>query len=420
MDTAYLKKVAITLVFVIISAFFIFYIGYHLYNGFTTDISTVIVEKNVYKSSVTADGFIFRDETCLTSRYSGTVNYLASDGEKVGAGAAVAQAFADSSGYSAGIEISDLDKTITLLENCLAETGTDGNIAAINQKISSSYSLILSRLAEGKIDFALSSTDDFLSGLTKRDIITGDATELEKTIQSLKARKSSLSGSISGKYETVVSEKSGYFFESTDGFEELFTPDKIMNSTVDELFDLLDPAALTAENTNNAVGKIVSSYRWYVAVPLQSKSEHDFIVGKTYDIVVPSNFNMTLKMKLEKIVLERASERSVLIFSCGEMPEGFNYKRSQVVTIQTGETEGFRIPTTALRVLDGIKGVYTLDGSTVKFKRIHIVQSDVDGYYVAACEDIENAPGADEYGYLKLHDSIIVSGKDLKHGMVFY
>ena len=136
--------------------------------------------------------------------------------------------------------------------------------------------------------------------------------------------------------------------------------------------------------------------------------------------MMPGNFNMLLKMKLEKIATERASDRSVLIFSCGDLPEGFNYKRSQIVTIRTGETNGFRIPTTALRVLDGIKGVYTLDGSTVKFKRIHIIQNDTDGYYVASCDDVENAPGSNKYGYLKLYDSIIVSGKDLKHGMVFY
>ena len=46
MDTAYLKKVGQTLVFAIISLFFIFYIGYHIYTGFSTDIITVLAEKD--------------------------------------------------------------------------------------------------------------------------------------------------------------------------------------------------------------------------------------------------------------------------------------------------------------------------------------------------------------------------------------
>ncbi len=418
MDTAYLKKVAQTLVFAIISLFFIFYIGYHLYNGFSTDITTVLAEKNSYKTELTADCFLFRDETCLTSQYTGTVNYTVKDGEKISIGTAVAQSFADNSGYSAGLEISEIEKTISLLESCIEKTGTDGNISAISRNISNSYMLILSRLSQGKIDFALSSSDDFLSELTKKDIITGEAKDLEKTIESLKARKSLLSSSISGRYESVVSNESGYFFCNTDGFEDLFAPDKILNSSVDEMFDLF--GTKYTDGNKNAVGKIVSGYRWYIAVPLEKKPEHDFKTGLEYDVILPGNFNMLLKMKLEKIATERASDRTVLVFSCGDMPEGFNYKRSQIVTIRTGETEGFRIPTTALRVLDGIKGVFTLDGSTVKFKRIHIIQNDTDGYYVAACEDIENASGADKYGYLKLYDSIIVSGKDIKHEMVFY
>lgn len=419
MDTAYLKKVAVTLVFVVISLFFIFYIGYHIYNGFSTDITTVIAEKKTYHASLTADGFIFREETCLTSQYSGTVNYTVKNGEKIAAATPVAQSFADSSGYSAGIEISEIEKTISLLESCIRETGTDGDISAISRKISDSYLLILSRLEEGKVDFALSSADDLLSGLTKKDIITGEAVGLDKTVQSLQARKNSLQSSISGRYETVVSENSGYFFSETDGFEDLFSPEKILNATVSEIFDLVDRVKKPVEN-KNSVGKIVSGYRWNMAVPLEEKPEHDFEVGQTYDVVMPGNFNMEIKMRLDKIVTERASDRTVLIFSCGELPENFNFKRSQTVTVQTGETQGFRIPSTALRVLDGIKGVYTLDGSTVKFKRIHIIQDDTDGYYVASCDDIENAPGADKYGYLKLYDSIIVSGKDIKDGMVFY
>lgn len=418
MDTAYLKKVAQTLVFAIISLFFIFYIGYHLYNGFSTDTTTVLAQKNTYKTELTADCFLFRDETCLTSQYSGTVNYTVKDGEKISTGTTVAQSFADNSGYSAGLEISEIEKTIVLLESCIEKTGTDGNISAISRNISNSYMLILSRLSQGKIDFALSSSEDFLSELTKKDIITGEAKDLEKTIENLKSRKNSLSSGISGRYESIVSDESGYFFFSADGYEELFIPDKILNSSVDEMFKLFDTKH--ASSNKNTVGKIVSGYRWYIAVPLEKKTEHNFKIGLEYEVMMPGNLNMLLKMKLEKIATERASDRTVMIFSCGDMPEGFNYKRSQIVTIRTGETEGFRIPTTALRVLDGIKGVFTLDGSTVKFKRIHIIQNDTDGYYVAACEDIENAPGADSYGYLRHYDSIIVSGKDLKHGMVFY
>ena len=419
MDTAYLKKVAVTLVFIVISLFFIFYIGYHLYNGFSTDITTVIAEKNTYHTSLTADAIIFRDENCLTSQYSGTVNYIVKNGEKIAVGTPVAQSFADSSGYSAGLEISEIENTISLLESCLRETGTDGDISAISRKISDSYLLILSRLEEGKIDFALSSTDDLLTGLTKKDIITGDAFGLETTIQNLKERKKSLTSSISGKYETIISDNSGYFFCDTDGFENVFTPDIVLNASVAEIFDLIESNKKTS-SAANAVGKIVSGYRWHIAIPLEKKPAHNFSVGTTYDVAMPGNFNMVLKMRLEKIVTERASERSVLIFSCGNLPENFNYKRSQMVTVHTGTTEGFRIPSTALRVLDGIKGVYTLDGSTVKFKRVHIIRDDTDGYYVASCEDTEDAPGADKYGYLRLYDSIIVSGKDIEHGMVFY
>ena len=85
--------------------------------------------------------------------------------------------------------------------------------------------------------------------------------------------------------------------------------------------------------------------------------------------------------------------------------------------------EGLSVPKSAVRVVDGVKGVYILVGDVIRFRRIEITD-ERDNYYVVRIksnndvfEQEEETQGRD-VKYISLYDNVVVSGKDLFDGKI--
>ena len=124
---------------------------------------------------------------------------------------------------------------------------------------------------------------------------------------------------------------------------------------------------------------------------------------------------MNVAMKLEK--KNTAGDETVLVFSAKEMQSGFDFSREQKVTVTTDTVSGYRVPSSALRMVDGTVGVYIRSGNTIKFRVCDViyesgiytlVNTNTEGVTLyASDEDEEN----DIYCKgLMLYDNVIVSG----------
>ena len=441
MDTKYLKKVGSYVLTALLSLAFIVYLGFHLFNGVTTDITTIAAELQSKKSVISGDCYIFRDEHYLYSSYSGAVAYLVGDGNKVSINQSVAETFSDSSGYSAREELSAIEEKLSILEESEIPVGAaNSDTASVDKKINSYYHLILQNISEGKYSHAMQSMDALLSQMNRRQIIIGERSDFSSVRASLESRKISLTSNLSGRSETVFSDTSGYFFFGIDGYENIFTANAAENLTVSS-FDALTSASPALQNDATGrvpIGKMATGYKWYIALEIDYDKADEITVGKKYKGVFPYNYDTELSLTAEKVLTEsRSNPRAFAVFSCSEMPNGFSYLRSQAVEIILSESKGFRVPKTAVRIVDGYEGVYTLYGSTVVFKRIDILL-EVEGHYIVSNVDplekdesieteiTDDTPIESEkdtkkgFGYLSLYDRIIVSGKNLSDGMVFY
>lgn len=439
MDTKYLKKVGLYILSAVLALAFIVYLVFHLFNGFTTDITTIAAEIQSKKSVISGDCYIFKDEHYIYSSYSGAVAYLVGDGNKVSINQSVAETFSDSSGYSAREELTAIEDKLSILEESELPKGTaNSDTSSVDKKISSYYHLILQNISEGKYSHAMQSMDALLSQMNRRQIIIGERSDFSSVKSSLEARKINLTSSMKGLSETVFSDTSGYFFFGLDGYESTFTVNAAENLTVSS-FDMLtsaSPSLPRDEIGRSPIGKIATGYKWYIALEIEKDNADEINIGQKYKGVFPYNYDTELSLVAEKVLTD-SSSRAIAVFSCNEMPSGFSYLRSQAVEIILSESKGFRVPKTAVRIVDGYEGVYTLYGSTVVFKRIDILL-EVEGHYIVSTVDplkkdenaeteipTDTSAEADTaenkvYGYLSLYDRIIVSGKDLSDGMVFY
>ncbi len=441
MDTKYLKKIGLYLLSASLAIALIIYLVYHMVNGFTTDLTTVAAEIQSKKSVISANGYIFKNEHYLYSTYGGTVGYLVGDGEKVSIGHPVARAFSASSGDSLNSQLTAIENKLAILSESELPNGLwKKDTESVDKKINSNYHLILQNISEEKYSHAMQSTDSLLINMNRRQIIIGERDDFLSVSSSLEAQKASLTSRLQGTSETVYSDEGGYFFTDIDGYEDAFSIAAIEKMNVASFYELIKSSPeIETQNGKYPVGKIATGYKWYIALPI-TKSEASIIsTGKTYVGVFPYNYDTNLSLKAEKILVDASEDRAVAVFSCGEMPNDFSYLRSQNVEIVISESRGYRVPKSAVRFLDGFQGVYTLYGSTVEFKRIDILL-EVEGHYIVNVKDpsppvilstSETSQNGEEeetedkkywppYGYLSLHDRIIVSGKGLEHGMVFY
>ena len=119
-------------------------------------------------------------------------------------------------------------------------------------------------------------------------------------------------------------------------------------------------------------------------------------------------------MYLYRILSDVGSDTSVLIFRTDILPEGFSYLRNQTVQVVKSSFTGYRVPVSAVRIVDGVKGVYILRGSKVLFRKIEPL-FEYDGYLIVKERD-ESA--ADRASWLAKNDFVIVKGKDLYDGKI--
>lgn len=405
----------------------IIYIGYHLISRLGQDITTVAANIDTYVESITFNAYIMRDEKTLYTASNGTLNRLVANGEKVAAGCAVADLYSTSD-TNLRAEIEEIDEKIEALVS-VAQSASYSLLSDIH-KIDAQISEILRRIhkdtAERNVGDTLLASKELLAAINRRQLITGESDGFDDEIDALSRRRAELISRMSGLATTVKTSKHGFYFYEADGYEEIFNAGKIPDLTVEEFYELIN--AQPEQNPSEkgyAAGKMVYDYVWYAAVPTERGLLDYFTKGESYNVTFTGS-GTSLSMKLDSIILPESDDdtRIVLIFSCAVLPRGFDYTRMQQISVDIAFYTGLRVPLSAVRIENGVRGVYILYGDTIYYRRINIILTR-EGYVLSSEEDplaaddaqTESASDA-KIPYLKLYDTIITQGKNLYDGKI--
>lgn len=417
MDVQYLKKIASYIGTAAISVLIILYVLYHLFGRDDGSIATTAAEYVTMEQTLTAEAALLREESILYANSSGSINYSYTDGQRVAAGSTVAAIYADG---SVGEQLIDIDGKISVLEkSSLSDSMMLSDTATVDSRIDSIYYQMLDRLGTGDIGSALRRTGDLSVLMNKRALITKEASGYEDKIALLKEQRDAITAAAGDATEYITAPLAGYFYSQTDGFEGLYTSRNVSDMQLSD-YDLMCSSvpniSVYSESGKKAVGKLVTSYKWYVACAI-SKSEYRSVdTEKTrFSVIFPSSNDKRLEMQLYKVVNPSDDDRVLLIFSSGSLPDGFDYSRRQTVEIVTAEYSGYRVPVAAVTLNDGVRGVYILDGQTAKFREIEPL-FERDGWII--CEEKDSNDEAQE-NRLSLYDFVITGGKDLYDGKQF-
>ena len=391
---------------------------YHFTQMPDSGIETILVTEDTVLSTLTGEAVLFREEIALDTANAGLTVPLVAEGAHVARDTELARV------YPTGAENTDYYRTLceSIDRFTLAKGEGDSlaDLAALEQKIRALALQTVSLLESGRGGAAATLLEELRVLYSRIEALKSDGFSLSGLIRELSSIRDSLIAEAGDSYETLVSEIGGYYYPYADGYGALCTPEALETLTGRDLLTIAETVKEDAEAPHGGV--LLPSAEWFLALPIDLSSDAlaEIPIGATYTVILSDEGGIEIPMTVTRTVEGTEDTPAVIVFSTLRMPEGFSFRRVQSVTVVTDSVTGFSIPLTALHQLDGIPGVYVLDGNMMVFCRVEILGEYGARYLVKTTDPTPDTEyTTNTYRYVAAYDAVILSGGDLFHGRVF-
>ena len=397
-------------------AILILYTIYHVSVGLTETLKTTPTGLVEQSTSIVLEGVIFRDEKPIPTKNKGDIRPYYYDGERVAVDSIVAAVYTKGGNSDVNDKIAELEKSLDILKR----SNVKGllsivDIEKIQKNIDALYTNMMLAIASGDSLRAVRAEEELLINMNKLKIHRGEVKNYNDEIAKIESELDSLYNSFKGDKEYISADQGGYFYHSCDGYEERLTPEALSTLTPDTLGKLIGETKKNPIVKSDYRCKFVYSNVWRMAVLCDDEEVALLEEGRSYNVVLFDVRERELSFTLEKIGRSEGG-KSVLTFTCLDMPEDFDFTRYQSFRLDVSSIEGYRVPKEALVQKkinnERVNGVYILDASIVKYKRIDII-GETDGYYIVAKLDKSKENYVE---YLNLNDIIILETSGLYEG----
>lgn len=402
------QRVALGIVCVLI----VTYALYHLVGLFGEELSTYAAGVTTETTVLNYNGYLFRDETVLTSDYGGAVDYRVTDGTKVGPKESLATVY-EHGNANTREQIRRIDEQLSILESSTAEALEGLDMGQLKQSVGDTYATLIKMLAEGETGGLSYRARNMLIGLNQMNGLSeGDKAAGLTTMAELRALRQRILDE-AGSSVVYGAQRSGYFYSQVDGYESIFTMEAARTLTADSFYELVSKKAQTEYGGKTPWGKLCPSSEWMLVLPVSIDEQNYFEVGQTYEGIFEENGQTTIPLTLERVVEVVEQGTALLVFHGDRLPENFEFSRTQSVRLEVDSVSGIYVPKNIVERENGFRGVYVLRGSVVHFRYVEIVYEGSDYYLVE-----EGVEDDGERTYLKVNDMIILNGKNLFDGRV--
>lgn len=388
-----------------VALFAFVFVFMQIYNSVVKTVTTDTVYEYSAYSGYDTVGYIIRNETVIVSNTAGSMGYDVEDGGRVAKGGVIAEIYSNESDAANREKAEKLDRQIKRLEEIQVYNDlTSVDINALSGKIHNNLIESARNTQSGRVEMA-ESFDDLLAGINRMQIVTGTVSDFAPLIASLKAERDAYKAEKSKSLGTLTSPVSGYVIYSVDGYENSLTVNDISSLTADRL-DGIEPAAVQS----GSVCKIVSDYEWYIAVKLPFSQSLNLKEGQTVKLRTSLLSAPEIKATVKHINKESVGNDAAVVFSCNTMNTELAATRYIDVTVVYNEYSGLKVDNRAVRYVDGVRGVFVLTASQVKFVPVNVLWQG-DNYSIVEKK-------ASDQKVLRVYDEIIVKGKNMYDGKI--
>lgn len=402
-----MTKKAVRLLLLLLSGLILFYLVYQVYMIMYPAYKTEIALAQTISDSVAVEGFVVRNELIIDSRADGIINYLVDDGDKVAAGAQVAEIYATADAAANALRLELLQQSLEVLSKAADLGRTSGsNLNYVMSQISEKTGEFSGRISVNDLSDLASYRDELTELLNSYEMAAGGEIDFTGAVNELQSQIAQYSSADHLPSATVSTPQTGYFISSVDGFESRADAETVYQLTAAQLQELLAEAqAIQLDDTRC---KVVAEYTWLYAALVPKDSVESFTTGRTYQMNFDYAQVSDVPVTVRQINYTSGEEYGVVLFECPYLNAPIAKLRCEKATVSFTEYDGIVVDRSALRLLDGEEGVYIKYGSSVAFRKIDkLFETD---------EFVLSRPGESDGEYLALYDEIIVEGKDLYVG----
>lgn len=379
-------------------------------------------------NSISADGFIIRDETILKNESSGILSYSVANGTQIEANSAVAKIFSNQEDAVANSQADALEQRIEDLKETqkISRTGAV-SVDVINNSIRANMIDYLYSANRFDVDAVKAQSGRLLASINQRQLLTGKITNFDEQIAALSAKVQNLRSSSGESTGTLNTPRAGYFSEFCDGYENSVNFAKLDEMKLEDLRGISSSSV-----PDNAAGKIVGNVNWYVACEITDDQAAELSI---YDGPVTVMFSEASTDPIPANVFRiqrNEDDNALVILQCDYMDSGLLQARHEPIEIGMGKYTGLRVSKRAIhddyvtrttydendtphKEQKKVQGVYILYGSEVQFKQIAIIYSTKD-YVICDPSPEENVLFNGDT--IELYDKVITKGDDLYDGKV--
>ena len=413
-------KPVITLVMVIFAAVLCIYFGAYVFDTFNDPYTTTFTYEYTHSESAQANGVLVRQEQVLQAE-AGIVELQCGEGEKLGVGQTAAYVYRDAQAQQDSARLEALEGEIAVLEAALTTGAGVDSAARMDEQVLGS--VVDLRAAVGGQDF--SDLDELVRDVKSHVIQRGVTYSEGVTVADLKSRLSQLrsdyksqSSAFSGTYSRVKAKSSGTFSALVDGLEDVLTPKSAMELTPSALNSILKAGA----GHMDAVGKLITSNRWYFAANLPEEVAEGLKTGSSALLRFSGDFRQDVTMRVDHLS-EAENGQVCVVFSTDRYLGQTTLLRFQSAELIFNSYSGLRIPKQALHMEKytttdeqtgqttehQMLGVYVLLAGRAEFKQVKVVTESQDFYVV-------NGVDASAADTLRSGDEVIVRAVGLYDG----
>jgi len=370
---------------------------------FSGGVKYEMVQHGEMEKSFSFSSIVIRDEVVIETQKKGVLESMVSDGEMVRKNKHVASVYESQINDNVKIALDNVNKRIEEIEK--ARDSLTSNTAGgfrMEGTMDAKVSEITKAMDEGDVN-RVSTLHSELSLLNdKKNAMENGEEHTDEIIAALNKEKAKYEKELGGKGEDLFAPEAGIYSTSTDGFEDIITPDAIGEMTpydYESICRMRDSGK--KEERERGVCKIIKGTNWSVAFVATEKEiaglkegSGVYIRAKNHDgesnayisyISTPVNGNYLVVATSDESCIWATKERFTEI------------------DLVRNKYKGLRVPISALRVKDNETGVYTVVDGIVDFKKVNVLYKDT----VYAIVEENNT----KTGSLLLYDEVITSSR---------
>ncbi len=355
------------------------------------------------RKTVSGEGYILRNETVIENSSNGVFEASVKDGTRVSGGSSIGVTISGNYNEELVKELEDVTKRIDEVQ----KSGDFADIYASDEaRIFSALRDITKEIRTnargGNLSLAAQNTQQ-LKALLEKKYTAENSGAAQALLSELEAKKASLESQLGNIRENVSSPTAGCFYTSLDGLEQKRPEKELFSLTTADIYKF--PKTLDEyKKPRTHAGKIVDTYSWYLVATIPIEDANLISPGSSVTLSIDEG--SPLSATVEAVNPDEIDSAAIII-KCTRNANGIFEKRTVNFEICYEEYNGLYVPSAAIRIKDGVTGVYVINrNEAVSFRATDIILQEED---FAIAKTPYTPPAEVPYSALKIYDDILVN-----------